>query len=111
MARLLPSHEHPCWGCFLEQQRGGRVCPAAREVYSLPDVEAQRHTAALHAAVLADAGRTSGFAELVRGDAVRRRAGVLSVPHPSRSALCPSSSPATHDSAKGVVHVVPSRTD
>jgi hypothetical protein len=35
----------------------------------------------------------------------------VSVPNPSRPALCPSSSPATHDSAKEVVHVFPARTN
>lgn len=102
---------HSCEHCVLQEVRDGRVCPAAREVHGLPDVETQRHTAALHAAILVDARRTSGFADLVRGDAVRRRAGVLSVPDPSRSALCPSPSPATHNSAKEVVHVFPASTD
>ncbi len=108
---MTPPPNHPCERCALQEARGGRVCPAAREVHGLPDVETKRHAAALHAAILADAGRIPGFAELVRGDAVRRRAGVLSVPNPSQPALCPSSSPATHDSAKEVVHVFSARTD
>ena len=65
-----PNHNHPCEGCALEQARGGRVCPAARNDYGLPDVEAQRHAESLYAAILADAGRVPGFAELVRGDAI-----------------------------------------
>lgn len=103
---------HPCEHCVLQEARDGRVCPAAREVHGLPDVEAQRHAAALHAAILADAEGVPGLAELVRRDAIgRRRAGVLSVPNPSRPALSPSPNPATHNSAKEAVHVLPSRTD
>ena len=103
---------HPCHSCALQESRDGRVCPAARDDYSLPDVETERHAAALHAAILADAQGIPGFAELVRRDAIGRgRSGVLSVPNPSRPALCPSSSPATHNSAKEVVHVFPSRTN
>jgi len=107
-----PAHNFRCEGCVLQEARGGRVCPAAREVHGLPDIETKRHAAALHAAILADAGRIPGFAELVRRDAIgRRRAGVLSAPNPSRLAQCPPSDLVTHDSAKEVVHVLPSRTD
>lgn len=62
----------PCHRCVLQESRDGRVCPAAREVYGLPDVETERHAAALHAAILADAQGAPGFAELVRRDAIRQ---------------------------------------
>lgn len=108
---MTPPPPHLCEGCALQESRDGRVCPAASDAYGLPDVAAERHAAALHAAIVADAGRIPSFAELVRRDAIGRRARVLSVPNPSRPVLCPSSSPTTHDSAKEVVHVFPSRTN
>lgn len=55
MPHPFTSPNHPCRGCFLEQQRGGRVCPAAREIHGLPDVGAERRAAPLHAAILRDA--------------------------------------------------------
>jgi hypothetical protein len=64
------SPNHPCRGCFLEQQRGGRVCPAAREIHGLPDVGAERRAAPLHAAILRDASPAPSFTELVHRDAV-----------------------------------------
>jgi hypothetical protein len=54
---MTPPPPLPCEGCAFQESRGGRVCPAAREVYGLPDVEAQRHAETLYAAVLADAQR------------------------------------------------------
>lgn len=68
---------HRCHGCALQESRDGRVCPAAREVHGLPDVVAQRHAAVLRAAVLADAGRLLGFAELVRREVEHRHRELL----------------------------------
>jgi hypothetical protein len=101
----LPNHDHPCQGCFLEQQRGGRVCPAAREVYGLPDIEAERHATALHAAVLADAQAVPGFAELVRHDAFSRTA-VLPAPISLGLVAAPTSDPLFLNTPKEVIHVV-----
>lgn len=66
------NHQHPCENCVLQEARDGRVCPAARDAYGLEDLVAQRRAEALHAAILADAGRTPCFAELVRRDAMNR---------------------------------------
>ncbi len=68
-----PNHDHPCEGCYLQEARDGRVCPAARNVYSLADLVAQRQAEVLHAAILAELGRTAGFVELVRLEAQQRR--------------------------------------
>jgi hypothetical protein len=95
----------------LEEARDGRVCPAARDVYELPNVEAQRHAEALHAAILADAECLPGFAELVRWDAASRHTGALPASMRLGLLAAPSPDPAIHDSAKEVVHVFPSRTD
>jgi hypothetical protein len=73
----LPKHNHPCKDCALQEARAGRVCPAARDVHGLPDVEADRHGEALHAAILADAQSVPGFVELVRRDAFSHHTGVL----------------------------------
>jgi hypothetical protein len=68
---MTPPHNSVCQGCFLQEQRSGRICPAARTVYGLPDVaEAQRRAAVLHAAILADARAVPAFADLVRHDAM-----------------------------------------
>jgi hypothetical protein len=103
------NQDHACRGCFLAGQREGRVCPAARDAYGLPDVEAQRHAAALHAAILADAGRVPGFAELVRRDAVSHT-GALAASI-SLGLLAPSSDPLFPDSRKEAIRVaLPART-
>jgi hypothetical protein len=105
-----PNDNHPCRGCFLEQQRGGLVCPAAREVHSLPDVDAERHAAALHAAILADAKGVLGFAELVRRDAVSHHTGVLPASICLGLLAAPSSDAAPTDSKEVIRVSVPSRT-
>jgi hypothetical protein len=101
---------HPCQGCALEEARGGRVCPAAH-AYGLPDVEAQRHAAALHAAILADPQRLPGFAELVRRDAITCPTGALPASLGRGLLEAHLSDPATHGSAKEVVYAFPSRAD
>ena len=104
-----PDHNHPCEGCFLAEQREGRVCPAARDL-GLPDVKAQRHAEALHAAILADAGRVPGFAELVRHDAINRT-GVLPASISLGLLAAPLPHPLYRDSPKEVIRVaLPSRT-
>lgn len=104
------NHDHPCDGCLLQESREGRVCPAARAVHGLPDVEAQRHAEALHAAILADAGHVPGFAELVRGDAISRT-GVLPASISLGLLTAPLPHPMYTDSPKEVVRVaLPSRT-
>lgn len=65
------NHHHLCENCVLQEARGGRICPAARDAYGLPDViEAQRRADALHAAIVEDAQHIPAFAELVRFDAM-----------------------------------------
>ncbi len=104
------SPTHPCEGCFLQEQRSGRVCPSARDAYALADLEAQRHGEALHAAILADAGRVPGFAELVRRDAMSRT-GALPASISLGLLAAPSPHPLFTDSAKEVIRVaLPSRT-
>jgi hypothetical protein len=104
-----PNHNHPCRGCALQEARDGRVCPAARDA-GLPDVEAQRHAAALHAAILADAQTVPAFAELVRRDAVSHTA-VLSAAVRLGLLVAPSSDPLSPDSRREVIRVaLPSRT-
>lgn len=83
-----PSDRHPCLGCFLQERRGGRVCPAAREVHALDNLEVQRDAEALHAAILRDAGTIPSLGELVRLEAHQYplrlaaafRLGLLAVP-------------------------------
>lgn len=54
------------------------MCPAAREVHSLPNVEAKQHAAALYVAVLAEAqGGAPSLAELMRYEAAVHQTGVL----------------------------------
>jgi hypothetical protein len=108
---MTPPNRHRCEHCALQEARGGRVCPAAREGHGLPDVEAQRHAETLYAAVLADAQRSPGFAELVRWDAINRPAGAMSgwLGHGLLTAHL--SDPATHDFVKEVVDVFSARTD
>jgi hypothetical protein len=104
-----PNHSHPCERCFLQEQRGGRVCPVAHEVHRLPDVEAERHAAALHAAILADAEVVVGFAELVRRDAVSHHTGALPASIRLGLLVAPSAdtpSPVT----KELAYVIPTRT-
>lgn len=101
---------HPCESCALQEARDGRVCPAAREVHGLPDVEAQRYGAALHDAILADAQGLPGFAELVRRDAVSHHTGALPASIRLGLLAAPSSDPPTTDS-KELVYVFPSRAD
>jgi hypothetical protein len=104
-----PDHNHPCEGCFLAEQREGRVCPAARDL-GLPDVEAQRHAESLYAAILADVGRTPGFAELVRGDAISHT-GVLPASISLGLLAAPSPDSVSTNSPKEVIRVaIPSRT-
>jgi hypothetical protein len=104
-----PPNHHPCQGCALEQARGGRVCPAARDL-GLPDVEVQRHAQALHAAILADAGRTPGFAELVRRDAMSRTA-ALPVSISLGLLTAPALAPSFPDSRKEAIRAaLPPRT-
>ncbi len=105
-----PNQSHPCNKCILQEARDGRVCPAARDVHSLPDVEAQRHAEALHAAILADAGRVPGFAELVRRDAISRT-GVLPAAISLGLLAAPAPDPLYTDSRKEVIRVaLPART-
>lgn len=105
-----PNHNHPCQGCFLQEQRSGRVCPAARDAHGLADLVAQRRAEALHTAILTDAQNVPAFAELVRLDAMNPAAalpasitlGLLAAP--SLVSLSP-------DSRKDAVRVaIPSRT-
>jgi hypothetical protein len=106
-----PNHNHPCEGCFLQEQRSGRTCPAARDAYDLPDVaEAQRHAEALHATILADAQNVPAFADLVRLDALSR---TIALPASISLGLlaAPSLAPLFPDPRKEVVHaVLPPRT-
>jgi hypothetical protein len=107
---MTPPPSHPCEGCVLQEARDGRVCPVARDAYSLPDLEAQRHAQALHAAILADAGRTPGFAELVRSDAMSRT-GALPASISLGLLAAPSPHPLYSDSPKEVIRVaLPART-
>jgi hypothetical protein len=87
---MTPPAFHPCKGCALQEARDGRVCPAAREVYALPDVEAQRRAAVLHAAIVQEARPVPALPELVRRDAVSR-VGLL--PVATRLGLLPSPAP------------------
>lgn len=101
--------DHPCEGCFLAEQREGRVCPVAQDL-GLPDVEAQRHAESLYAAILADAGRTPGLAELVRRDAANHT-GVLPASINLGLLAAPLSHPLYTDSPQEVIRVdLPSRT-
>jgi hypothetical protein len=102
---------HPCHGCLLQEQRDGRVCPAAREVYGLPDViEAQRRADVLHAAIVEDAQTIPAFADLVRFDAMSPTAAL-----PASISLgllaAPSLVPLFPDSRKEAIRaVLPPRT-
>jgi hypothetical protein len=99
-----------CEGCFLAEQRDGRVCPAARDVHGLPDVEAHRHAQALHDAILADAGRTPGFAELVHRDAASHT-GVLPAAIRLGLLIAPSPNPLFPDAPRRSIRVtIPSCT-
>ena len=99
-----PPNHHPCAGCALQEVREGRVCPAARDAYSLPDVEAQRHAAALHAAILADARAVPSFAALVRHDAISRT-GVLPASIGLGLLTPQSPDPLSHDAQREVICV------
>lgn len=106
-----PTDHHICSNCFLQEQRSGRVCRAARDVYGLPDViEAQRKADVLHAAVLADAQSVTAFAELVRRDAMSPR---VALPASVSLGLlvAPSFDPLSDDARKERAHaVLPPRT-
>lgn len=106
-----PNHNHPCQGCFLQEQRSGRTCPTARDAYGLPDVtEAQRRADVLHAAILEDAQHIPAFAELVRLDAMNP---AVALPASISLGLlaAPLSDHLYHDARKEVVHaVLPPRT-
>jgi hypothetical protein len=105
-----PNPNHPCDGCLLAEQRDGRICPAARDAHGLPDVEAQRHAEALHAAILADARRTPAFVELVRRDAASHT-GVLPAAIRLGLLAAPSPNPLFPDSPQEVIRVaIPSCT-
>jgi hypothetical protein len=106
-----PNYHHSCENCALQEARDGRVCPAAREVYGLPDViKAQRRADVLHAAIVEDARNVPAFADLVRLDAMSP-----AVASPAAISLgllpAPSLAPLFPDSRKEAVRVaIPSRT-
>jgi hypothetical protein len=79
-----PNYNHPCDGCFLQEQRRGRVCPAARDAYALEDLEAQRQGEILRALVLAEAGGAPSLTEMVRREAQQ---GPQELPAASRPTL------------------------
>jgi hypothetical protein len=104
-----PNH-HLCEGCALQEARDGRVCPAARDVYDLPDVEAQRRAEVLHAAIVQEARPVPALPELVRRDAVSRTG---ELPVATRLGLLPSlvPDPLAHDPRKEAIRVlIASRT-
>ncbi len=111
----LPEHidraPHVCQGCALQEVRGGRVCPAAREVHHLPDVRAEHHAKTLYAAVLAEAqGDTPSLAELVRHEAVAHHTGVLPAAINLGLLAAPTPDPLSTDSPKEIIRVaIPSR--
>jgi hypothetical protein len=104
-----PNDDHPCQGCFLQEQRSGRICPAAREIHRLADLaDAQRRADALHAAILADAQNIPAFAALVRRDAMTRNG---ALPASISLGLLAAPDPLYHDSREEIIHaVIPSRT-
>jgi hypothetical protein len=64
------SSNHPCEHCFLQEQRQGRVCPAAHDVYGLSDLQAQQQSAeALRQAITQDAQIVVQLPALVQLDA------------------------------------------
>lgn len=100
-----PFSQHPCSGCFLQEQRGGRVCPAAREVHALDDLEVKRGEM-LRAAIVADAQAVVSFAELLRRDAAQGRLPhVLAGGAASALLLPPVGGPMRTHSGKELVHV------
>lgn len=106
MAR--PNHNHFCDGCFLQEQREGRVCPAAHDVYGLPDLaEAASRAAALHTAVAQDAEAVPGFGELVSRDAASRT-GILPMSIRLGLLAIPAAEPLSPDSRKEAVRVLAS---
>jgi hypothetical protein len=68
---MTPPPIHPCEGCFLQEQREGRTCPAAHDAYGLPDLQATRNSEALRAAIQSDAYSYPSLDQLVRIDAAR----------------------------------------
>jgi hypothetical protein len=104
---MTPPPNHPCESCHLQEARGGRVCPRARDAYGLADLVAQHQAEALHAAILADAGRTPGFAELVRLEAQQPQTKLLA---PSPRLLPAASAVSTaHNQQKETIRVAISR--
>lgn len=97
-----PDH-HPCLGCVLQEQRGGRVCPAAREVHALDDLEVQSSADVLHAAIVADAQTIPSLGELVRLEAHQYPAGLAAAFRLGLLAV-PSADPVP-DSRKEIPHV------
>jgi hypothetical protein len=69
-----PSSNHPCHNCLLQEQRQGRVCPAAHDVYGLPDLQAQQHAEALRQGITQDALVIPQLPALVQLDAQLSRA-------------------------------------
>ena len=106
-----PNQNFVCQGCFLQEQRSGRVCPTARDAYGLPDViEAQRRADVLHAAIVADAQAVPAFADLLRLDAMSP---AVALPASISLGLlaAPSLAPVFPDSRKEVIlAALPSRT-
>lgn len=100
-----PSNHHPCEGCALQEARGGRVCPAAREVHRLPDVEAPHRSDVLHVAIVREARPMPTLPELVRRDALSL-AGAL--PVATRLGLLPAPTPVplSHDPRKEAIRVL-----
>lgn len=67
---MTPPTSHPCQGCFLQEERHGRVCPAARDVYGLDNLaERERRAAALRAGLAQDAHDLPTFCQLIQFDA------------------------------------------
>jgi hypothetical protein len=73
-------------------------------------VDAERHAAALHAAILADAQGMPGFSELVRRDAVSHHTGVLPASIRLGLLAAPSSDSVSTDSKEVIRVSVPSGT-
>jgi hypothetical protein len=105
-----PSNNPFCSNCFLQEQRSGRVCPAARDVYGLPDVDEAQRRDVLHVAIRSDAQSVPAFADLVRLDAMSP---AVALPASIRLGLLPAPSfaPLFPDSRKEAIRIaIPSRT-
>jgi hypothetical protein len=103
---MSPPPTPDCVGCALQEARGGRVCPTARDVYGLEDLVAQHRADVLHDAIVLEAEAVPSLSELVRLEGRQYPVGLAAA---SRLGLVAATDPFSHESQKEASHAYANR--